>query len=158
MVSAEKPPVHSLAGAVSDSLSGDAVSTPTQAVTSTPTVPSGPPRIVFTIGEAARRPEPHYEPPAPAPVAAPEPSPAVEEKSAGEGGLLPSETAPAVTPAEQPPAVSGEKPGTASGPAAPPTSPTGTERPSPSVPPTPPRRDTRPFGFGVFDTPSTSDS
>ena len=158
MVSAEKPSVHSLAGAVSDSLSGDAVSTPTQAVTSTPTIPSGPPRIVFTIGEAARRPEPHYEPPAPAPVAAPEPSPAAEEKSAGEGGLLPSETAPAVPPVEQPPTVSGEKPGTASGPAAPPTSPTGTERPSAAVSPTPPRRDTRPFGFGVFDTPSTSDS
>jgi len=156
MVPAEKTPVHSLAGAVSELPSGDVVSAPSQAVTPTPTVPPGPPRIVFTIGEAARRPEPHYEPPEPAPVAAPGPSPTVEEKSAGEGSFLPSETTPAVTSAEQPSAMSEEKPGTATSPAAP--SQTGTEQPSPSVLPTPPRRDTRPFGFGVFDTPSTSDS
>jgi uncharacterized protein (TIGR00288 family) len=110
---------------------------------------TAPPRIVFTIGEAARRPEPAYVPP-----------PVSEESAA-----VPVEPAP-VSAAES---VEAKPPAAEEAPAPPPSPPSSpgpvvASEPSaspspqkPEAPPAPPRRDTRPFGYGVFDNPPTAD-
>jgi len=132
-----------------------------ETTTATPSVPSGPPRIVFTIGEAERRPEPRFEPayvtPSPTveeaappmtekPAVSAEPSPSSRGISPLPGGSRPA------TPEETPPAAP-------VGPAAATSTPaSGTGQSATPTPTTPGRRESRPFGFGVFDTPGNSDN
>ncbi|MCS7168796.1 MAG: NYN domain-containing protein [Gemmatales bacterium] len=119
--------------------------------------PGAPPRIVFTIGEAARRPEPSPVATAPAQPTY-EPVESASAVVASEMAAVPSESQLSEDQGAEKTAVHPES--TAEAAPTPEPEPTTPVRSTPAptpVTPTASRREARPFGYGVFDTPASSE-
>lgn len=131
-----------------------AAATETTSTAASPTTISGPPRIVFTIGEVGGRTEPAYVPPSPPEIACVPVEPSRPATADSEAQVAPpSESA---APVVEPSAPTETPPPAATEPTVPPSSPTRPTTPTSTTPT--PRRETRPFGYGVFDNPPDSES